>query len=294
MANNTIFDDVFRTMLEKMPQLIIPVINEVFGTDYPADIPIIQRRNEHYTRKGEIITDSHLLIADKLYHIECQSTTDAAMVIRMVEYDFAVALETAVKENGKYRVYFPQSCVLYLRGKTGPDYHEMDLVMPDGRCIDYKVPIVRVEKYTQNAIFQKKLLFLLPFYIIRYEKSVMQIDENDDAFNALMNEYADIEKRLEKEFLTEGREKEYRDLMDLIARIANYIFANSERAKKGIGEIMGGKVLELESDRLIASGEKKAKTDTANRMLHAGRYSLEEIVEISGLDKETVLGLKAQ
>lgn len=101
MANNTIFDDVFRTMLEKMPQLIIPVINEVFGTDYPADIPIIQRRNEHYTRKDEIITDSHLLIADKLYHIECQSTTDAAMVIRMVEYDFAVALETASKRKWK-------------------------------------------------------------------------------------------------------------------------------------------------------------------------------------------------
>ena len=30
MANSTIFDDVFRTMLEKMPQLIIPLINEVF------------------------------------------------------------------------------------------------------------------------------------------------------------------------------------------------------------------------------------------------------------------------
>ena len=27
MENNTIFDDVFRTMLEKMPQLVIPVIN---------------------------------------------------------------------------------------------------------------------------------------------------------------------------------------------------------------------------------------------------------------------------
>ena len=32
MENNTIFDDVFRTMLEKMPQLVIPVINEVFHT----------------------------------------------------------------------------------------------------------------------------------------------------------------------------------------------------------------------------------------------------------------------
>ena len=71
MANNTIFDDVFRTMMERMSQLIIPVLNEVFGTNYPVDIPVVQRRNEHYTKSGEIITDSHLFIANKIYHIEC-------------------------------------------------------------------------------------------------------------------------------------------------------------------------------------------------------------------------------
>ena len=30
MANNTIFDDVFQTIKEKMPELTIPLINEVF------------------------------------------------------------------------------------------------------------------------------------------------------------------------------------------------------------------------------------------------------------------------
>ena len=33
--NNTIFDDVFRTMVEKIPQLAVPLINEVFHTSYP-------------------------------------------------------------------------------------------------------------------------------------------------------------------------------------------------------------------------------------------------------------------
>ena len=32
--NNTIFDDVFRTMVEKIPQLAVPLINEVFQTSY--------------------------------------------------------------------------------------------------------------------------------------------------------------------------------------------------------------------------------------------------------------------
>ena len=38
--NNTIFDDVFRTMIEKMSYLAVPLINEVFHTSYPEDVKI--------------------------------------------------------------------------------------------------------------------------------------------------------------------------------------------------------------------------------------------------------------
>ena len=101
-------------MLEKMPELVVPLINEVFGTNYPADIAVEQQRNEHQTKNGEKITDSRLKIADKIYHIECQSTGDAEMVIRMIEYDFAVSLETKQIENGRYKIYFPSFlCIIF-------------------------------------------------------------------------------------------------------------------------------------------------------------------------------------
>lgn len=58
MSDNTIFDDVFRTMLEKMTFLVVPLINEVFHTSYPEDIKITQLRNEYQQKDGEIITDS--------------------------------------------------------------------------------------------------------------------------------------------------------------------------------------------------------------------------------------------
>ena len=32
----TVYDDVFRTMIDKMPHLIIPLINQVFSKQYPA------------------------------------------------------------------------------------------------------------------------------------------------------------------------------------------------------------------------------------------------------------------
>ena len=53
--NNTIFDDVFRTMVEKIPRLVIPLINEVFHTSYPEDVEITQLRNEHQQADGEVI-----------------------------------------------------------------------------------------------------------------------------------------------------------------------------------------------------------------------------------------------
>ena len=56
--------------------------------------------NEHQLEDGEIITDSCLRIGDMLYHIECQSLDDETMAVRMVEYDFAIALEHRKKLMG--------------------------------------------------------------------------------------------------------------------------------------------------------------------------------------------------
>ena len=51
------------------------------------------------TVNGEKITDSYFRIGKKGYHFECQSTGDSKMVIRMVEYDFAISIENVKKEN---------------------------------------------------------------------------------------------------------------------------------------------------------------------------------------------------
>lgn len=48
--HSTIFDDVFRTIAQKMPQLLIPLINEVFHTSYSEEEHFEQLRNEHYEK----------------------------------------------------------------------------------------------------------------------------------------------------------------------------------------------------------------------------------------------------
>lgn len=253
MESNTIFDDVFRTMLEKMPQLAIPLINEVFGTSYPEDIEIIQKRNEHQTQNGRVITDSHLLIANRIYHIECQSTDDSTMVIRMIEYDFAISLEHVQKENGRYRMYFPQSCVLYLRGIKKRDAISVEIVMPNGGTVEYTVPVVQVQEFTCDDMLRKRLLFLLPYHVIKYEQE-KDLDTDREKWKEFLDECKKIESYLEENFLEKGNEKLYRDMVELIIRIADHVFRDNEKVRKGFGDVMGGKVLELESDKLIQRG----------------------------------------
>ena len=254
--NNTIFDDVFRTMIEKMPYLAVPLINEVFHTSYPENVKITQLRNEHQQENGEIITDSCLLIGEKMYHIECQSTDDTTMAIRMIEYDFAIAIDHAVKQGRRYRVEFPKSCVLFLRSSQNtPDYLEADVVFPNGRTDLYSIPTIKMEDYTKDSIFEKNLLMLLPFYIMRYEKNVHNLSENPILFQMLLNEYEEIRINLERELTETGKSELYTDLIKLVVKIADYIFREEENVRKGIGEVMGGKVLELESERLKAVGK---------------------------------------
>ena len=288
---------MFRTLLEKMPELAVPLINEVFGNSYPEDIEIIQKRNEHQTKQGEIITDSHLLIADKAYHIECQSTHDSSMVIRMIEYDFSISLESMRLEDGKYQMYFPHSCILYLRGNQERKLLSVEMIMPDGSVTEYKIPAIYVGHYTKDEILQKQLFFLLPFYIMRYEEKTLDADHPE--LQKMLEEYREIEKWLEEEFLEEEKEKIYRDLIELIIRIAGYILKDQEEARKGLGDVMGGKVLELESDKLIQEGVKRGLMQgrtqgleqgiakNVRTLLHKGK-TVEEVADLLDLTVEYV------
>ena len=281
--NNTLFDDVFRTMIEKMSYLAVPLINEVFHTSYPEDVKITQLRNEHQQKDGEIITDSCLLIGKKMYHIECQSTDDTTMAIRMIEYDFAIAVENAEKQGRRYRIEFPRSCVLFLRssGNT-PDYLEADVIFPDGKTHVYSIPAIKMADYTKDHIFEKNLLMLLPFYIMRYEKKKHDMRKNLELLQILLDEYDEIRINLEKELTETGKAELYTNLTKLIVKIADHIFEKEEDIRKGIGDVMGGKVLELESERLKAEGEARLG-DLINRLIQDQRM---EEIQMASTDPE--------
>ena len=286
--SRTIFDDVFRTMVEKLPYLAVPLINEVFETSYPENVKITQLCNEHQQENGEIITDCCLKIGRKLYHIECQSIDDTTMAIRMIEYDFAIAIENAQKINRRYRIEFPRSCVIYLRSnKNTPDSLEVEVIFPDGKMHLYEIPTVKMENYTKDSIFEKNLLMLLPFYVMRYEKEAHNFSENPEKMQQLLNEYEEIRRRLNEELVEERKSDLYADLTDWIVRIADYIFRNEDAARKGINGIMRGKVLKLKSEELREEGREEERKLTARSLAKEGD-SIEKIARVLHESEETI------
>ena len=272
--SSTLFDDIFRTMVENFPELIVAIINEVFGTDYPDDVEVLQYRNEHMEPGGKIITDSVLLIQGHFYHIECQSGNDGRMVIRMIAYDIAVALEHPVQVTVEgsdspplYHVQFPQSCVMYVMedGKI-PRELEMDLEFADGTTHRYHVPTVNVQGYTKQEIFEKHLLAFLPYYILRYRKQIQAAEGQDvpnmEDVQPILDDLLDVCSTLAKETEEQKKVVLYNFLIEMIQKITRYEFRKSpEELKKGVTQFMGGKAFQSKTIEVYRTAKAEGKAE---------------------------------
>ena len=118
------------------------------------------------------------------------------------------------------------------------------------------MPIIHAQKYTVNAIFEKQLLILLPYHILRYEHFLKNNKTNEKKIEQLLKDYRKINQQL-TETAEKGKKSElYQDMICLIQQIADYIIPKNSEVRKGIGEIMGGNIITLPSD-YIEQGEKK-------------------------------------
>ena len=286
-----IFDSVFRVICEKMPKLLIPLINEAFGTSYSDDETFEQLRNERHLDDKKIITDALIKICGHLYHIECQSTDSDFMILRMFEYDASIALENWSETPEGFEITFPTACVVYLRGKDKAERNKkLRVKFPNGESFDYRVKIIEIQKYSKNELFKKKLLMFLPYYILRYEDN-LPLKKNKERFNRLIKEYKDIIGSLE-DALPGDQEGYRRRLLELINKISKYVTRNRKALKKGLGDIMGGRVLKLETDRIIEESEARGRNNAIyvcfRNCMNRG-MSFEDAKALSGASDEAAL-----
>ena len=284
-----IYDGVFRTILNDCRKLIIPVINEIFGEEYTGNEEIRFFPNEHFLDQQdeadrERITDTNFTVigrVQKKYHIECESSLpDGKMTVRLFEYDAQIALDEGEVTEETLTVTFPNTAVLYLRTyKKTPDKMKYVIATPGG-TVRYDVPIMKVQAYSLDDIFEKRLLMLIPFYIFSHEKSLPEYNGNEQKLEELKAEYQLILEKLdemERQEIIGAFDK--RTIIDLSGDVIKEIAQKYENVQKGVGDMMRGALLETSARRLKNEENKK----TALRMLQDGELPIDKIAKYSDL-----------
>ncbi len=287
---NTPYDDVFRTLLNDCSHLIIPVINEIFGEHYSGQEEIIFSPNEHFLNQQggneeERITDTSFKIKGnetKQYHLECQSSTDNSMLVRFFEYGTQIALDEGRIKDNILTVTLPHSGVLFLRHHvTTPDTLKIRIETPGG-TVEYDIPVMKAQQYTLKEIFEKKLLFLIPFYIFSHEARFEEYEKDKAKLEALQKEYEQIKNKLE-ELLNQGVISEYIKctIIDMSSKVLEHIAIKYNAVREGVKAVMGGKVLEYEAKTIMREGIEQG--------IEQGIEGTVSILKTLGVSPQTIL-----
>ena len=168
------------------------------------------------------------------------------------------------------------------------------VIATPGGTVQYDVPIMKVQAYSLDDIFEKRLLMLIPFYIFSHEKSFPEYNSNEQKLEELKAEYRVILERLdelEQQGIIGAFDK--RTIIELSNDVIKEIARKYENVQKGVGGMMSGALIETSAREILK--------ETALRMLKDGKLSSEKVAEYSGLDvaevkklRKTLIGVKQQ
>lgn len=316
----TAYDDAFRTMESECNDILIPFVNYMFGENYSMDDVVIRMRNEHFIsqpgrKRRKRITDSYFKIVhdgiSKDYHLECESSLyDKTILVRIFEYDSQIALDSGysiyddnspVSDISRLNICFPNSGLVELRSNSNtPDSATITLNTPGG-SVSYNIPIIRVNDFTIEKIFDNKLYLLIPFYIFKHEDELNDINSNEDKTDDLVKTYDKIMDLLHIENQN-GRlsTQSLNVIIQLTESVLHKLTMKYESVQKKVGDLMGGKVIMLPEivamrkarEQVYKEVEDERKENEKYRR-ESEKYHRESQAEIKAL-REEISELKAK
>lgn len=180
---------------------------------------------------------------------------DGSILVRMFEYDAQIALDERTIRDAELTFSFPHSAILALRyAEKSPDTMRITVVTPGGKT-SYNLPIIKVQKYSLERLFEKKLLFFLPFYIFSHEKELAECNTDAGKLEQLKDVYRHIRSRLD-ELQQAGEIDEFmkKAIYTMINHVMALIAQKYENVRKGVEPIMGGKIIEYEAKNILNKG----------------------------------------
>lgn len=295
------YDNVFKTMKTKHKRLFISVINETFGKDYPMDSKVSVLPSEGFLTENETadgsreieeqVSDFLIRIENGVYLLECQSYDDDSMAVRIAEYAFIAARQSASWDNGHAVIPMPQFAVIYIkRTERTPEKTVVTFTFPDGQTVDYASKNVILDEFTREYIVKKRLFPYIPFYIARYEKDITSGNSIEEAVEDL-EYFRDEMVRLHR--AGELSDDEIVDLMGFVNTIITHI-TDGNKNEERLVNIMGGTVIETESEKLIRRGKTQGMQQGMVKMIieMGQEYGLDDAAILRKLRDKT--GLSAE
>lgn len=165
---------VFNDLVNDCSEVIIHMINEAFGEKYTTEDEIIFKDDIYLLNKVRVVEDN--LVTDymftitneddisKNYHMQFEETIDGIIRILIFERDFKMEYNdkgVAIGLNVKYN----NSVLFLIRGISDvKDTIRMRIITSDTNA-EFDLPVINVQKYTIEDLFNKNLQFFLKFYI---------------------------------------------------------------------------------------------------------------------------------
>lgn len=170
------------------------------------------------------------------------------------------------------------------------------VIATPGGTVQYNIPIIKMQDYSLDTIFKKRLFMLIPFYIFLYENNFLEYNSNIQKLQELKEDYQIILEKLDE---LERQEAigafDKRTIIELSSDVVEELAQKYENVQKGVGDMMGGALIETSARRLRDEAENETMRNTALRMLKRGKMTIEEIAEDSGLsvaEVEQLAGLQ--
>jgi hypothetical protein len=292
---NSTYDSAFKSIIYKSPRLVLPLINELFYK--PGYIKERYIGNETVTLLDKELPDiggngieMDLLVAvsdvsRRTYHLECQSTSDNSMALRMVQYDFRNALDNADLGNSSISMTVIDSGVLYLRN-SGLEHSEITVTLnlPQERSASYKIPVISMRDYTIGQIIDSKIYMLLPFMFFNHEKLLREVPSDSDARTQLKNIVSEMRVKLKTAAETDViTAYEASTVYEAAATILRQL-AKKANAKKEVDEIMCGEILTFSADKYFQDGEAKGEARGEARGLDMFGNLVKELIRLKRMD----------
>ncbi|MCD7955596.1 MAG: hypothetical protein LUG93_07575 [Lachnospiraceae bacterium] len=117
-----LWDEILKKEVYETPFLLLPLIREIYGEEYPKETPVTPIATEFSVERPDskeisgIRSDTTLKVGRfGIFHFECEISTDSDMGRRTYDYDSRIALTYPERQKKKpVLLRYPHSTVLYL------------------------------------------------------------------------------------------------------------------------------------------------------------------------------------